>query len=151
MCILLAMVLDQTQVKFSTTYNYNHFTTLWILSGTARVHEAVSEGKTNLDFRPTEARDNEWQWHQLRHMQICTSPQTDYRPYMHHPCSQYIQRMKFEHNFLHHELYIWSVRVRGFGASAESTVLVGGHGRAVVRDAAPRVSHTDQLPGAMML
>jgi len=33
------------------------------------------KGKTNLDF--TEARDSEWQWHQLSHMQICTSSQTD--------------------------------------------------------------------------
>jgi len=32
-------------------------------------------GKTNLDF--TEARDREWQWHQLGHMQVCTSLQTD--------------------------------------------------------------------------
>jgi len=31
--------------------------------------------KTNLDF--TEARDGEWQWHQLGHMQFCTSLQTD--------------------------------------------------------------------------
>ena len=31
--------------------------------------------KTNLDF--TEARDSEWQRHQLGHMQVCTSPQTD--------------------------------------------------------------------------
>jgi len=29
----------------------------------------------NLDF--TEARDIEWQWHQLNHMQVCTSLQTD--------------------------------------------------------------------------
>jgi len=35
------------------------------------------KGKTNLDF--TEARDSEWQWHQLGHMQICTSLQTDSR------------------------------------------------------------------------
>jgi len=28
-----------------------------------------------LDF--AEARDSVWQWHQLGHMQICTSPQTD--------------------------------------------------------------------------
>ena len=28
------------------------------------------KGKTNLDF--TEARDSEWQWHQLGHMQVCT-------------------------------------------------------------------------------
>jgi len=31
--------------------------------------------RTNLDF--TAARDSEWQWHQLGHIQICTSPQTD--------------------------------------------------------------------------
>jgi len=31
--------------------------------------------KTNLDF--TEARDSEWLWYQLGHMQVCTSLQTD--------------------------------------------------------------------------
>jgi len=31
--------------------------------------------KTNLDF--TEARDSDWQWHQLSHMQVCTLLQTD--------------------------------------------------------------------------
>jgi len=33
------------------------------------------KGKTNLDF--SEARDSEWQWHQLGHMQVCTLLQTD--------------------------------------------------------------------------
>jgi len=33
------------------------------------------KGKTNLDF--TAARDSEWQWHQLGHMQVCTSLQTE--------------------------------------------------------------------------
>jgi len=33
------------------------------------------KGETNLDF--TGARDSEWQWHQLGHMQVCTSLQTD--------------------------------------------------------------------------
>jgi len=33
------------------------------------------KGKTNLDF--TEARDSEWQWHQLGHLQVCTLLQTD--------------------------------------------------------------------------
>jgi len=33
------------------------------------------KGKTNLDF--TEARDSDWQWHQLGHMQVCTLLQTD--------------------------------------------------------------------------
>jgi len=32
------------------------------------------KGKTNLDF--TEARDSERQWHQLGHMQVCTSLHT---------------------------------------------------------------------------
>jgi len=33
------------------------------------------KGKTSLDF--TEARDNEWQWPLLGHMQVCISLQTD--------------------------------------------------------------------------
>jgi len=33
------------------------------------------KGKTNLDF--TEARDSEWQWHELGHTKVCTSLQTD--------------------------------------------------------------------------
>jgi len=33
------------------------------------------KGKTNMDF--TEARDSEWQWHQLGHMQDCTLFQAD--------------------------------------------------------------------------
>ena len=35
-------------------------------------------GKTSLDF--TEARHSEWQWHQLGHMQVCTSLQTENHP-----------------------------------------------------------------------
>jgi len=37
--------------------------------------QPVPESKTNLDF--TGARDSEWQCHQLGHMQVCTSFQTD--------------------------------------------------------------------------
>jgi len=44
------------------------------LSGTIRVSR-YQKGKTDLDF--TEARDSEWQWHQLGHMQVCNSLQTD--------------------------------------------------------------------------
>jgi len=45
------------------------------LSGTTQVSRH-QKGKTNLDF--TEARDSEWQWRQLGHMQtICTLCQTD--------------------------------------------------------------------------
>jgi len=43
------------------------------LSGTTRVSR-YQKGKTSLDF--TEARDSVWQWHQLGHMQVCTSLQT---------------------------------------------------------------------------
>ena len=43
-------------------------------SGTTRVGR-YQKSKTNLDF--TEARDSEWQWHHLGHMQVCTALQTD--------------------------------------------------------------------------
>jgi len=43
-------------------------------SGTIRVSQ-YQKGKTNLDF--TEARDSQWQWHQLGHLQVCTLLQTD--------------------------------------------------------------------------
>ena len=40
------------------------------------------KGKTSLDF--TEARDSEWQWYQLGHVQVCTSLQTDNHANTHH-------------------------------------------------------------------
>ena len=43
-------------------------------SGTTQVSR-YQKGKTNLDF--SEAKDSEWQWHQLGHMHICTLLQTD--------------------------------------------------------------------------
>ena len=56
-------------VKLAHTHPFNG-----PLSGTTQVSQ-YQKGKTNLDF--TEARDTEWQWHQLGHMQVCTSLQTD--------------------------------------------------------------------------
>jgi len=50
------------------------------LSGTTRVSR-YQKGKTSLDF--TEARGSEWQWHQLGHMQVYTSLQTDTMPAPH--------------------------------------------------------------------
>jgi len=44
------------------------------LSGTTWVIP-YQKGKANLDF--TEARDSEWHWQQLGHIQVCTSLQTD--------------------------------------------------------------------------
>jgi len=47
------------------------------LSGTTRVSQ-YQKGKTNLDF--SEARDSEWQWHRLDHMQVCTSQRKEKMP-----------------------------------------------------------------------
>jgi len=61
--ILLLALLYRRQ---HTTHTHTH------------THTRVSryqKGKTNLDF--TEARDSEWQWHQLGCMQVCTLLQTD--------------------------------------------------------------------------
>jgi len=45
-------------------------------SGTTQVSR-YQKGRTNLDF--SEARDSEWQWHHLGHMQVFTSLQPDNR------------------------------------------------------------------------
>jgi len=51
------------------------------LSRATRVSR-YQKGKTNLDF--TEARDSEWQWHQLGHMQVCISLRQITMPAPHH-------------------------------------------------------------------
>ena len=53
--------------------NHTHTLTAF-LSRTTRVSR-FQKGKNNLEF--TEARDSEWQWHQLGHIQVFTSLQTD--------------------------------------------------------------------------
>ena len=65
-----------TKLHYSpTVHTHTHTHTFnGPLSGTTRVSR-YQKGKTNLDS--TEARDSEWQWHQLGHMQVCTSVQTD--------------------------------------------------------------------------
>jgi len=60
--------------KLAEAHTHTHTRLNGPLSGTARVSR-YQKGKTNLDF--TEPRDSEWQWHQLGHMQVCTSLQTD--------------------------------------------------------------------------
>jgi len=50
-------------------------------SGTTHVSR-YQKGKTDVDFN--EARDSEWQWHQLGHMQVCTLLQTDNHTSTHH-------------------------------------------------------------------
>ena len=70
---------DAAMPAGSSTYS----TLIWSVACT-HIHDPASfprlpsryqKGKTNLDF--TEARDSEWQWRQLGHMQVCISLQTD--------------------------------------------------------------------------
>jgi len=62
-------VLKETAQQIQQTHTFNS-----LLTGTTRVSQ-YQKGKTTLDF--TEARDSEWQWHQIGHTQVCTSLQTD--------------------------------------------------------------------------
>ena len=64
----------QTTCDFFITYIHTHTRLTAPFSGTTRVSR-YQKGKTNLDF--PEARDSEWQWHRLGHMQVCTSLHTD--------------------------------------------------------------------------
>jgi len=65
---LTGYIAHQPQVTTHTHTFNGHF------SGTTQVSR-YQKGKTSLHF--TEARDSERQWHQLGHMQVCTSLQTD--------------------------------------------------------------------------
>jgi len=60
-------------ISFTTACTHTH-TRLTALFQDYLVSQ-YQKGKTNLDF--TEARDSEWQWHQLGHMQVCILLQTD--------------------------------------------------------------------------
>ena len=69
-------------VSYHAVHTYTHTHPFYgPLSRTTRVSQ-YQKGKTNLDF--TEARDSEWQWHQLGDMQVCTLLQTDTTPASHH-------------------------------------------------------------------
>ena len=57
-----------------TQTHHHHHTFNGPLSRTTRVSQ-YQKSRTNLDF--TRARDTEWQWHQLGHMQVCISLQRD--------------------------------------------------------------------------
>jgi len=62
-------------VLFRITYIHTYVHTInGPLSRTTQVSR-YQKGDTNLDF--TEARDSEWQRHQLGYIQVCTSPQRD--------------------------------------------------------------------------
>ena len=70
--------LDHMQIICTSLQTDNHTNTHTTFNGPFSGSTQVSryqKGKTNLDF--TGARDSEWQWHQLGHMQVCTLLQTD--------------------------------------------------------------------------
>ena len=67
LALWLMAVLAETDISSLHTHTHTRLTAHF--SGTTRV-SPCQKGKTNLDF--TEARDSEWQWHQLGHMQVCT-------------------------------------------------------------------------------
>jgi len=68
-----ASVVHAVTLRLSvTTHTHPRLTALF--SGAAQVGW-YQKGQTNQDL--TEARDSEWQWRQLGHMQVCTSLQTD--------------------------------------------------------------------------
>ena len=70
-----AIVINQSALYSSDVHTHTHTHPFnGPFSGTTQVSR-YEKGKTNLDF--TEARDSEWQWHQLGHMQVCTLLQTD--------------------------------------------------------------------------
>jgi len=56
----VSLYITPMMVKCLTAYTHTHLTAFF--SGTTWVGQ-YQKGKTNLDF--TEARDSEWQWHQL--------------------------------------------------------------------------------------
>ena len=63
----LALHVNKTETTKKQPFNSLFSRTTWV--------SRYQKGKTNLDF--TGAIDSEWQWHQLGHMQVCTSLQTD--------------------------------------------------------------------------
>ena len=66
---------DYAKITRACTHSLTHarLTAIFlVLPGVSQ----YQKGKTNLDF--TEARDSEWQWHQLGHMQWCFGGYTSY-------------------------------------------------------------------------
>ena len=72
-CLVFPQVYSLT-MSYVPTYTHAHTRLTALCPGLPR-WAGTRKVKPNLDF--TEARDSEWQWHQLGHMQVCTSLQTD--------------------------------------------------------------------------
>jgi len=78
---LQPMIIHQSIKHQSLSSNYIHTSIIWP-SGLCPGLPGWAGTRTNLGF--TEARDSEWQWHQLGYMKICTSIQTDNHDSIHH-------------------------------------------------------------------
>jgi len=77
-CVMLPIDVRIWYLRNHTTHVLGHYTHTHSFNGPFSGTTQVSwyqKGKSNLDF--TGERDSEWQWHQLGHMQVCTSLQTD--------------------------------------------------------------------------
>ena len=74
---------SQIQTHTHTPFNGPFSRTTWV--------SRYQKSKTNLDF--SKARDSEWQWHQLGHMQVCTLLQT--QPHQHPTTLFFTGRMPF--------------------------------------------------------
>jgi len=67
---------DRTPTGITHTHAHTHARThTRAFNGPFSGVSRYQKGKTNLDF--TEARDSEWQWHQLGYTQVCISLHTD--------------------------------------------------------------------------
>ena len=62
------------QCQSTHTHRHTHTRLMALFPGLPK-SAGTRKVKPKLDF--TEARDSEWQWHQLGHMQVCTLLQTD--------------------------------------------------------------------------
>ena len=72
-CIMYSSSSSSSSSTHARTHTHTHTHLTVLYPGLPR-WAGTRKVKTNLDF--TEARDSEWQWYQLGHMQVCTSLQT---------------------------------------------------------------------------
>ena len=98
-CIHLHIYLVLNQLQHTPHTTHTRLTALF--SGTTQVNR-YQKGKTNLDF--TEARDSEWQWHQLGHY-ASLHLAADRQP-CHHPTTQFFTgRMLFLQHWRQNDWY----------------------------------------------
>ena len=78
---LLHIKCRTVKISYSESQWHIHIHLMALLSGTTQVSR-YQKGRTNLDF--TEARNSEWQWHQLGQMQVWPYSRQITTPASHH-------------------------------------------------------------------